>query len=139
MALADYRVFWLFEVDSAYAAGLTNPQKLAIKTALEGTGIQDSGNPAVITAGRANVAKDAAIMEFSANNPLPPLGTIKNDAIQAVADALGVTFAEVDAVTTFTLFKDVGTPNLQVTWEESRQNAVAYLIANAAAWGEDVI
>ncbi len=138
MPLADYRVYWLFELTPAYAAALSNPQRLAVKTALLTTGIQEDDQPATITHGRANLLKDAAIMEYSVNEPIPNLGDVKNAAIQAVADALSVPFSEIDAETTFTLFKNVGTPNKQVSWKESQQATVAYLIDNSAAWEEDV-
>lgn len=77
----------------------------------------------------------AAIKQFLADIFSVAVGTIEHSA-QAVSYGLVVTFSRLgtDYLQSIAFGYDAGWP----AWEASRQATVAYLIANAVAWGEDV-
>ena len=129
-----FHVYVLYEIFPP--AVPTQEQRQQIKTALMSMGRQSDPSPALITHAQANLAKTAVILEVTIDDPVPPLGDIQTDAYQRIAAETGFTEQQVRDNSGFTLFKDDATPNRQVAWQESRLNAVAYLIANSLEWEE---
>ncbi len=129
--MSDYHVYVLYEINQAVT--LTTADKQGIKTALGAMGRQSDPSPAKITQFRPDLSEHRAILELTVN-PFVPLATLKADAFQRIANETQYNLTQVTSNSTFTLFKPGGVANADVTWEQSRKAAVAYLIANIAEW-----
>jgi len=123
---------------------LTTPQRAAIVAAFRAFGPGSDPQPARLNHWRTSLDGSKAIFEaaFNADNLTAARIT------QFLADAVGVSPDVIDTALTQTArgplltFSAGGTDRMRVlafgsigaTWEESRQQAVAYLAANIAEW-----
>lgn len=119
--MPEFHGYMVIELTTA----LTNPQKIKLRDTLLGLGRQDDPNPCFITHERIRLDNNAMIVEVTV-----PAAYTKGQIATAIANQLGISVATLNAVLNYTAFAP-GTD-----WETSRQAAVAYLQANAAAWGE---
>lgn len=139
--MARVHVYFGIEVIS-----LTAPQRATLVTALRALGKQADAQPCRINHMRARLDNDAAIFEAEFDESELTVAAFKN--------YLGTVFGIDPATITHTTSTNVygvlvtlaraGTDRLRVllfggaspTWAQSRAAAVAYLAANAAAWGD---
>src|SRR6185369_16149873 len=115
-------IYFAFEVTTT----LTAQQKQQAAVAFQDTGPNADINPANNVHFRARADGQAWLVE--ANFPTLPT---KAQVVTALANRLGISAATLNANTAFTGFA------INSDRESSRQAAVAFLAANAAAWSED--
>jgi hypothetical protein len=120
MANGDFHGYMVIEVVTA----LSGAQKIKLRDTLLGMGRQSDPNPCYITHHRPRTDNQAMLVEITV-----PASLSKADIVNALATALGVSVATLNANLNYTLFAGGD-------WETRRQACVAYLGANQAAWGE---
>lgn len=108
--------------------GWTNDQRQQVWVAMRGIGKQANPSPAKINHSRLRLDDKTMIVEAEFEEV-----EIAREAIVArIADALSVQPNAVNAVIDYQIFAEGG------TWEQSRQAAVAYLIANQEDWEAEI-
>jgi len=123
---------------------LTTPQRAAIIAAFRALGPSSDPQPARLNHWRTSLDGSKAIFEAAFNADNLPAEKVRN----FLADAVGISPDIIDTALTQTArgplltFSAGGTDRMRMlafggigaTWEESRQQAVAYLAANIAGW-----
>lgn len=120
LAAADAHVYVLIEVTTP----MTAEQKVLARDALLELGRQYDIFPSNKTHLRTSLDNQKAIVEV-----VVPTSVTKAQVVTKLAEHLPWSEATIDANLNLTAFGGLG-----ATWEESRQAAISYLIANSVDW-----
>ena len=119
-AASETHLYALIEVTTP----LTNAQKILIRDAMLELGRQSDSLPSRITHIRRSLDNQKVIIEV-----VLPERITKAKVVSKLAESLPWSEATIDVNTNFTVFG-----SLAATWEESRHEAVSYLISHSVEW-----